>query len=232
MHPRPTVLCTVQDENLLLLLPDIIRDMAEFLQQCFQKYPTRRLGALALLAYRWCLSQAQDTQTLAADPSHLLSQDERPPLPPDISRDMAEFLQQCFQKDPTRRPGALALLAHRWVRENRRTLGTSWSRAQGQKARGVRTDAHKSVAATVEYMLQVCWLSHIPGWAVNVRSQACLQTCLLWVPATCSLWPDLLASAAAAKCMQVLCRPAQSRPCCSPTQTSTAKRLIHGRRAC
>ena len=70
---------------------------------------------------------------------------------------MADFLQQCFQKDPVRRPGALQLLAHHWVRYHRATLRTSWSRTQGLKARGVRTDAHISVSAAVEHMLQARW---------------------------------------------------------------------------
>ncbi|KAK9805307.1 hypothetical protein WJX73_000155 [Symbiochloris irregularis] len=64
-------------------------------------------------------------------------QDDGPPMPPDISSDMRNFLVACFQKDPSRRPGARDLLAHRWVQYNRATLRTSWSRTKGLKARGV-----------------------------------------------------------------------------------------------
>ena len=85
----------------------------------------------------------------------LAPQDELPPLPPDISPDMASFLSQCFQKDQARRPSARELLRHQWVMYHRATLRTSWSRTQGLKARGVRTDAHISVSAAVEHMLQV-----------------------------------------------------------------------------
>ena len=76
-------------------------------------------------------------------------------LPADISADMQDFLSLCFQKDPQRRPDAKALLSHRWVQYNRQTLRTSWSRTQGIKARGGKTDAHVSVSTVVERMLQV-----------------------------------------------------------------------------
>lgn len=67
---------------------------------------------------------------------------------------MQDFLLACFQKDPTRRPGAAALLRHRWVRHHRATLRASWSRTAGLKARGGRTDAHVCVSAVVERILQ------------------------------------------------------------------------------
>ena len=68
---------------------------------------------------------------------------------------MRDFLLACFQKDPQRRPGAAALLRHRWVRHHRATLRASWSRTAGLKARGGRTDAHVCVSAVVERILQV-----------------------------------------------------------------------------
>ncbi|KAK9823005.1 hypothetical protein WJX81_005420 [Elliptochloris bilobata] len=82
-------------------------------------------------------------------------QDEHPSLPEAISADMQDFLLACFQKDPQRRPGAAALLRHRWVRHHRATLRASWSRTAGLKARGGRTDAHVCVSAVVERILQV-----------------------------------------------------------------------------
>ena len=69
---------------------------------------------------------------------------------------MTDFLQQCFQKDPQRRPTARQLLRHRWVVYNRQTLRSSWSRTQGMKSRGQKTDAHVSVSTVVERILQVC----------------------------------------------------------------------------
>lgn len=83
------------------------------------------------------------------------SQDERPPLPSDITPDMESFLLLCFQKDPSKRPGARTLLNHHWVQYNRKTLRTSWSRTKGLKAKGIRTDGHIAVSAAVELMLQV-----------------------------------------------------------------------------
>lgn len=81
-------------------------------------------------------------------------QDERPPLPSDITPDMESFLLLCFQKDPSKRPGARTLLNHHWVQYNRKTLRTSWSRTKGLKAKGIRTDGHIAVSAAVELMLQ------------------------------------------------------------------------------
>ncbi|GAB4815162.1 hypothetical protein N2152v2_002208 [Parachlorella kessleri] len=82
-------------------------------------------------------------------------QDPHPPLPPDISMGMEDFLRKCFQKDPSGRPSARQLLQHSWITYNRRTLRSSWSRTRGLKARGARTDAHATVSTVVERMLQV-----------------------------------------------------------------------------
>ena len=84
----------------------------------------------------------------------VLLQDEGPELPPDLSADMTDFLQICFQKEPHRRPSARALLKHRWITYNRQTLRSSWSRTQGMKSRGQKTDAHVSVSTVVERILQ------------------------------------------------------------------------------
>ncbi|KAF9374751.1 hypothetical protein CPC16_001096, partial [Podila verticillata] len=45
-------------------------------------------------------------------------EDERPPLPTNISVDLLDFLCQCFQKDPTLRPSAGALGRHVWIKRN------------------------------------------------------------------------------------------------------------------
>jgi Protein kinase domain/PH domain len=44
-------------------------------------------------------------------------ENEHPPLPADrnLSEEAEEFLLSCFVRDPTRRPGAQALLAHAWL---------------------------------------------------------------------------------------------------------------------
>ncbi|KAF9977584.1 hypothetical protein BGZ73_005567 [Actinomortierella ambigua] len=45
-------------------------------------------------------------------------EDDRPPLPNNISADLLDFLCQCFQKDPTLRPSASMLSRHRWIVRN------------------------------------------------------------------------------------------------------------------
>ncbi len=44
-------------------------------------------------------------------------QDDCPPLPPDISMELQEFLLKCFEKEPNFRPTAQDLLEHRWIRK-------------------------------------------------------------------------------------------------------------------
>ncbi|KAG0053379.1 hypothetical protein BGZ83_001213 [Gryganskiella cystojenkinii] len=45
-------------------------------------------------------------------------EDERPPLPNNLSVDLLDFLCQCFQKDPSLRPTAGALGKHVWIKRN------------------------------------------------------------------------------------------------------------------
>lgn len=42
-------------------------------------------------------------------------QDDHPPLPPDISPRMQDFLTHCFRKNPQMRPDARSLLKHKWI---------------------------------------------------------------------------------------------------------------------
>lgn len=45
-------------------------------------------------------------------------EDERPPLPSNLSVDLLDFLCQCFQKDPSLRPSAGTLGRHVWIKRN------------------------------------------------------------------------------------------------------------------
>ncbi|KAF9579527.1 hypothetical protein BGW38_004178, partial [Lunasporangiospora selenospora] len=45
-------------------------------------------------------------------------EDERPPLPSNLSVDLLDFLCQCFQKDPNLRPNAGMLGRHNWIKRN------------------------------------------------------------------------------------------------------------------
>ena len=48
---------------------------------------------------------------------NLVSTDAMPPLPDSLTRDGVHFLTLCFQRDPSRRPSASQLLAHRFMEE-------------------------------------------------------------------------------------------------------------------
>jgi serine/threonine protein kinase len=43
-------------------------------------------------------------------------QDDHPPIPPDISPALKDFLMECFQKDPLLRIDAGRLLKHPWIK--------------------------------------------------------------------------------------------------------------------
>ncbi|EIE78497.1 hypothetical protein RO3G_03201 [Rhizopus delemar RA 99-880] len=52
-------------------------------------------------------------------------EDKNPPLPDNISKDMADFLLACFQKDPQSRPSATQLRAHKWIVKSQQRIRTS-----------------------------------------------------------------------------------------------------------
>jgi serine/threonine protein kinase len=45
-------------------------------------------------------------------------EDDMPPLPEDCSPLLEDFLKQCFDKDPTKRPSADLLCEHAWLKKN------------------------------------------------------------------------------------------------------------------
>jgi serine/threonine protein kinase len=44
-------------------------------------------------------------------------EDERPPLPEDCTPLLRDFLAQCFNKDPVKRPNAEDLCEHQWLKK-------------------------------------------------------------------------------------------------------------------
>lgn len=44
-------------------------------------------------------------------------EDDMPPIPPECSPEMEDFLQQCFKKDPRQRPDAETLFEHPWLKK-------------------------------------------------------------------------------------------------------------------
>ena len=44
--------------------------------------------------------------------------DERPPLPDDISDELLDFFTKCFARDPATRPTATELINHPWIKNN------------------------------------------------------------------------------------------------------------------
>lgn len=49
-------------------------------------------------------------------------EDQCPPLPENISSDMKNFLEACFQKDPESRPSATQLKQHPWILQNQQRM--------------------------------------------------------------------------------------------------------------
>jgi Ras GTPase-activating-like protein IQGAP2/3 len=58
---------------------------------------------------------------------HIAESDEMPPFPKDITEDLTDFLKQCFERDPTKRPTAEDLLSHPWIETARERKGGSGS---------------------------------------------------------------------------------------------------------
>jgi len=50
---------------------------------------------------------------------HIAESEEAPPYPENISEDLVDFLNKCFERDPTKRPSAQELLHHKWVEKAR-----------------------------------------------------------------------------------------------------------------
>jgi len=45
-------------------------------------------------------------------------EDDQPPIPEGCSPLLQDFLAQCFNKDPTKRPSADVLCEHPWLKKN------------------------------------------------------------------------------------------------------------------
>ncbi|KAK0542853.1 Protein kinase of the Mitotic Exit Network [Tilletia horrida] len=45
-------------------------------------------------------------------------EDDCPPIPPNVSDPLRDFLRLCFQKEPTHRPSAEVLFEHQWLKRN------------------------------------------------------------------------------------------------------------------
>lgn len=68
--------------------------------------------------------------------------DERPPIPPNVSTELAEFLLVCFRKDAEQRPSAEALLQHRWIVRNARAMRLPSARSHRMASPPTSSPAH------------------------------------------------------------------------------------------
>ncbi|KAF8966314.1 hypothetical protein BDZ97DRAFT_1808980 [Flammula alnicola] len=80
-------------------------------------------------------------------------EDDMPPLPEGSSELLKDFLEQCFHKDPTRRPSAELLCEHPWLKKNWVALKELRPQDSIPFLRRVSTDLHKSDA--VRYLSQL-----------------------------------------------------------------------------
>ncbi|KAG8221003.1 Pkinase-domain-containing protein [Butyriboletus roseoflavus] len=76
-------------------------------------------------------------------------EDEMPPLPDDRSEALEDFLQQCFHKDPLRRPDAESLCEHPWLKMNWDALKELRPQDSIPFLRRVSADLQKTDAAKV-----------------------------------------------------------------------------------
>ncbi|KIM44724.1 hypothetical protein M413DRAFT_25159 [Hebeloma cylindrosporum] len=80
-------------------------------------------------------------------------EDDMPPIPEGSSDLLRDFLEQCFDKDPTRRPNAEMLCEHPWLKKNWVALKELRPQDSIPFLRRVSTDLHKSDA--VRYLSQL-----------------------------------------------------------------------------
>ncbi|KAF7308545.1 Cell division control protein [Mycena chlorophos] len=83
-------------------------------------------------------------------------EDDMPPLPESCSPSLEDFLKQCFNKDPTKRPSAELLCEHEWLKKN---WGAHYKELRPQDSipflRRVSADLQKSDAARFFAQLDV-----------------------------------------------------------------------------
>ncbi|KAF8202162.1 hypothetical protein BJ912DRAFT_431034 [Pholiota molesta] len=80
-------------------------------------------------------------------------EDDMPPIPEDASDPLKDFLEQCFHKDPTRRPSAEELCEHAWLKNTWVALKDLRPQDSIPFLRRVSTDLHKS--EVVRYLSQL-----------------------------------------------------------------------------
>ncbi|KAJ7623201.1 STE/STE11/cdc15 protein kinase [Roridomyces roridus] len=76
-------------------------------------------------------------------------EDDMPPLPEDCSPLLEDFLRQCFNKDPTKRPSAELLCEHQWLKKNWGAHKELRPQDSIPFLRRVSADLHKSDAARI-----------------------------------------------------------------------------------
>ncbi|THU78895.1 kinase-like protein [Dendrothele bispora CBS 962.96] len=80
-------------------------------------------------------------------------EDPMPPIPPECSPLLEDFLKQCFNKDPTQRPSAELLCEHQWLKQNWGAYKELRPKDSIPSLRRVSADLQKSEA--VRYLSQI-----------------------------------------------------------------------------